>query len=35
VQFNRDIRTIFSNTCFTRHGPDAGNRKAKLRFDRQ
>jgi hypothetical protein len=33
VQFNRDVRTIFSKTCFACHGPDANARKAKLRLD--
>src|SRR5438105_4514968 len=33
VTFNRDIRPIFSDKCYTCHGPDAGNRKTKLRFD--
>jgi hypothetical protein len=33
VEFNRDIRPIFSDKCYTCHGPDAGNRKGKLRFD--
>jgi hypothetical protein len=33
VEFNRDIRAIFSDKCYTCHGPDAANRKTKLRFD--
>ena len=33
IDFNRDIRPIFSENCYACHGPDKGKRKAGLRFD--
>jgi len=33
ISFNKDIRTMFSNSCFLCHGPDAEDRKAGLRLD--
>src|SRR5262249_30247901 len=33
IEFNRDIRPILSENCFTCHGPAKSARKAGLRFD--
>ena len=33
ISFNRQVRPLFSNTCFACHGFDAKERKADLRLD--
>src|SRR2546430_11550707 len=35
VDFNRDIRPLFSENCYACHGPDQNKRKAGLRLDQQ
>jgi cytochrome c553 len=33
ISYNRDIRPLLANSCYTCHGPERGQRKAGLRLD--
>jgi hypothetical protein len=35
LEYNRDIRPILADNCFTCHGPDSAARKANLRLDQR
>jgi hypothetical protein len=35
IEYNRDIRPILAENCFTCHGPDSASRKARLRLDQR
>src|SRR5476649_1219767 len=33
IEYNRDVRPILAENCFSCHGPDSASRKASLRLD--
>ena len=35
ITFNRDVRPILAENCYSCHGPDPGARKEDIRFDRE
>jgi mono/diheme cytochrome c family protein len=35
IEYNRDVRPILAENCFSCHGPDSAARKAKLRLDKR
>ncbi|CAN5609057.1 DUF1553 domain-containing protein [soil metagenome] len=35
IEYNRDIRPILAENCFSCHGPDSASRKASLRLDQR
>ena len=35
LQYNRDVRPILADYCFSCHGPDSAARKADLRLDQR
>src|SRR5438093_4501060 len=35
VEFNRDVRPILSDRCFSCHGPDRASRKSAWRLDQE
>src|SRR5262245_20247966 len=35
IQYNRDVRPILFDNCFSCHGPDSASRQAELRLDKR